>query len=758
MTTPNYAIVGKSVTRKGLLEKLTGEARYTSDMKLEGMLHGRIVRSPHPHADVVAVDTSAAGVLAGVRAVVTPFDAPQGHIAADLPVLDTRVRFVGDEVAAVAADDADTASAALDLIRVEYRHLPHVVDAEEALRPDAPQLYPDGNLATGRPLVLERGDVEQGFAEADLVVEDVFRTPGHSPSPLEPRAVLAAWEDGKLTVWKCTRGVHQDRAALASALEIDPENIRVIGPPLGAGYGAKDETRLAALAAVLAQRAGRPVRIELGRDEEFLAGRVRHAAVLRMKVGLKNDGTVTAVDCNAVLDTGAYLASGPGVLRRTAQAGLYLYTCANVRYEGRLAYTNRPAAGSYRGLGAPQGHFALESLIDRAAEQLGIDPLDIRLRHHVKAEGQPGTRVTPRGEIIDTQPVEGGIPFSSHGLEECLRRGAGAIAWRANRRLPNSSPGSKKRGMGMSMLIYRGGPGGQSAAQIRLNRDGKIELVSGIMDVGEGASTALAQMAAESLGGAYEDVVPVFADTDTTPRAPNTAGSTATFSTGTAIVQAGSEIRERLLQAASLAMDVPVEALDIRHGMAYLDADPLRNMTLAEILESAGLDSMYAEATIMPGSPDHIINTFGAHFAEVEVDTDTGRIRVLRYVAAHDSGRIINPNLAINQVEGGISQMLGFTLSEDLLSDGPTGVTLNPSFLEHKSPTIMDYPEMRVIFADVVDPIAPLGAKALGEPPCVGVAPAIANAVYNAIGVRFNTLPITPDQVLDALREQREAA
>ena len=756
--TTNYAIVGKSVPRKGLVEKLTGEARYTADMKMPGMLQGRIVRSPHPHADVLAVDTSAAASLPGVYATVTPFDAPRGHIAADLPVLDTRVRFVGDEVAAVAADDADTAAAALDLIRVEYRTLPFVVDPEEALQPGAPQLYPDGNLATGRPLVLERGDVAQGFTEADLILEDVFRTPGHSPSPLEPRAVLASWEGERLTVWKCTRGVHQDRAALASALEIDPENIRVVGPPLGAGYGAKDETRLAALAAVLAQRAGRPVRLELGRDEEFVAGRVRHAAVLRMKVGLKSEGTVTAVDCSAVLDTGAYLASGPGVLRRTAQAGLYLYTCANVHYEGRLAYTNRPAAGSYRGLGAPQGHFALESLIDRGAEQLGIDPLDLRLRHHVRIEGQPGTRVTPSGDIIDTQPVEGGIPFSSNGLEECLRRGAGAIAWRANRRLPNSSPGSKKRGLGMSMLIYRGGPGGQSSAQVRLNRDGRIELVTGLMDVGEGATTALAQMTAESLGGAFEDVVPVFADTATTPRAPNTAGSTATFSTGTAIVQAASQIRARLLEAASLAMDVPIGVLDIRHGLVYLEADPLRNMTLAEILQSAGEDSMYAEATVTPGSPEYIINTFGAHFAEVEVDTDTGRIRVLRYVAAHDSGQIINPNLAINQVEGGVSQMLGFTLSEDLLSDGPTGVTLNPSFLEHKSPTIMDYPDIRVIFADVVDPVAPLGAKALGEPPCVGVAPAIANAIYNAIGIRFNRLPITPDQVLNALRQRSEAS
>ena len=756
--TTNFAIVGKSVPRKGLVEKLTGEARYTADMKMPGMLQGRIVRSPHPHADVLAVDTSAAASLPGVYSTVTPFDAPAGHIAADLPVLDTRVRFVGDEVAAVAAEDADTAAAALDLIRVEYRTLPFVVDPEEALQSGAPQLYPDGNLATGRPLVLERGDVVQGFTEADLILEDVFRTPGHSPSPLEPRAVLASWEGEQLTVWKCTRGVHQDRAALASALEIDPENIRVVGPPLGAGYGAKDETRLAALAAVLAQRAGRPVRIELSRDEEFVAGRVRHAAVLRMKVGLKNDGTVTAVDCSAVLDTGAYLASGPGVLRRTAQAGLYLYTCANVRYEGRLAYTNRPAAGSYRGLGAPQGHFALESLIDRGAEQLGIDPLDLRLRHHVRIEGQPGTRVTPPGDIIDTQPVEGGIPFSSNGLEECLRRGAGAIAWRANRRLPNSSSGSKKRGLGMSMLIYRGGPGGQSSAQVRLNRDGRIELVTGLMDVGEGATTALAQMTAESLGGAFEDVVPVFADTATTPRAPNTAGSTATFSTGTAIVQAASQIRARLLEAASLAMDVPIDVLDVRHGLVYLEADPLRNMTLAEILQSAGEDSMYAEATVTPGSPEYIINTFGAHFAEVEVDTDTGRIRVLRYVAAHDSGQIINPNLAINQVEGGVSQMLGFTLSEDLLSDGPTGVTLNPSFLEHKSPTIMDYPDIRVIFADVVDPVAPLGAKALGEPPCVGVAPAIANAIYNAIGIRFNRLPITPDQVLNALRQCSKAS
>ena len=392
-------VAGTSVVRRDLEVKLTGEARYTADLKLPGMLYGAILRSPHPHADVLSVDTSEALKLPGVRAVVTPFDAPVGRLASDMAILDTRVRFVGDEVAAVAADDPDTARAALDLLRVRYAVFPHVMTPEAALSPNAVAIHPGGNLALGEVMSLERGSVADGFVVADVVLEDDFEIPTHSAAPLEPRAALASWgedEDTDLTVWKTTRGVHVDRDALAGALGLPAHRVRVIGPFLGAGYGNKDETRLAGLAAVLSRRAGRPVRVEYSREDEFIAGRVRHAAKIHIRAGFKSDGSITAIEASALLDTGAYLASGAGVARRTGQGILYLYHCANVKYEAHLAYTNRPTAGSYRALGAPQGHFALESLMDRAAEHFGVDPLDFRMMNHVRPEGQPGQRTTPR--------------------------------------------------------------------------------------------------------------------------------------------------------------------------------------------------------------------------------------------------------------------------------------------------------------------------------------------------------------------------
>ena len=392
-------VAGTSVLRRDLEVKLTGEARYTADLKLPGMLHGAILRSPHPHADVLSVDTSEALNLPGVRAVVTPFDAPAGRLAPDMAILDIRVRFVGDEVAAVAADDPDTARAALGLLRVKYAVFPHVMTPEAALSPNAVVIHPGGNLALGQVMSLERGSVADGFAVADVVLEDDFEIPTHSAAPLEPRAALASWGedvDTDLTVWKTTRGVHVDRDVLAGALGLPAHRVRVVGPFLGAGYGNKDETRLAGLAAVLSQRAGRPVRVEYSREDEFIAGRVRHAAKIHLRAGFKSDGSITAIEASALLDTGAYLASGAGVARRTGQGILYLYHCANVKYEAYLAYTNRPTAGSYRALGAPQGHFTLESLMDRAAEHFGVDPLDFRLMNHVRPGGQPGQRTTPR--------------------------------------------------------------------------------------------------------------------------------------------------------------------------------------------------------------------------------------------------------------------------------------------------------------------------------------------------------------------------
>ena len=543
--------IGVSLPRRDLPEKLTGEAIYTSDVRLPGMLHGAILRSPYAHARIIAVDASQAAGLPGVYAVLTPFDAPSGRVAPDMPILDTKARFVGDEVAAVAAEDEDTARQALRLIEVTYEPLPFVTDPVEAMNPGAPRVHDGSNLVGGKPIALERGNVEEGFAQADRIFEDEFATQSHSGAALEPRAAVAAWEGERLTVWKSSRGIHADRLSLSLSLGIPRDNVRVIGPHMGAGYGNKDESRLAAITALLARRAGRPVKIELSREEEFVAGRHRHATTTRLRVGVRHDGTITAVHATTIMDTGAYLSSGPGVIRRAGQGALYLYRCANARYDGYLVHTNQPSAGSYRALGAPQGHFALESLMDRVAEELGIDPLDFRLKNHVGPEGQPGERVTPPTEVVDTQPVEGGVPFSSNGLRECLEKGASAIGWRERRTTPPDAPAGVRRGMGMSMFVYRGGPGGRSIARMSLEPDGSVTLTTGLMDVGEGSLTVLPQVAAEALGVPYDLVSVVSGDTRLTPEAPITAGSTATFSGGLAAKRAGERLRSRIVEAAA---------------------------------------------------------------------------------------------------------------------------------------------------------------------------------------------------------------
>ena len=750
------SVIGTSIARHDLPGKLTGEAKYTSDISLPGMLHGKVIRSPHPHARIVGISTSAIDGMPGVHAVLTPFNAPDGRIAPDVPILDRVARYVGDEVAAVAADDEDLAEYAASLIEVEYEPLPFVTTAREAVEPDSPPVHPGGNLVGGEPLTLTRGDVDEGFEQADRVFSMSFSTPAHSPAPLEPRAAVATWEDGRLTVWKTSRGVHADRLNLASALGIERDNARVVGATLGAGFGGKDESRLSVIAAELARRAGKPVKIEATREEEFVAGRKRHSTETTVKIGVKNDGAITAIHATTLMDTGAYLASGPGVVRRAGQAALYLYRCANVRYDGYLVYTNQPSAASYRALGAPQGHFALEVTMNHIADELGIDPLEFRLRNHVGIEGQAGERVTPANEIIDTQPVEGGIPFSSNGLRECLESGAEAFGWNDMQADDSRSAGHIKTGRGMSMFIYRGGPGGKSSARVRLNADGSVQLVAGLMDVGEGSTTVMAQIVAEALGVPYKSVRVTFGDTADTPEAPITAGSTATFSTGTAAKQAAEALKAKILDAVATHLDDDVSALDIVEGSVVSEDGNVR-LRLADAAAMVGENVLDADASVMPGSRDHIVNSFGAHFAEVEVDTETGNVRVARYVAAHDSGRILNPQLAMNQVEGGVSQMLGFTLSEEMLTDPHSGVTLNASLLEHKSPTVQEYPPIEVIFADVVDPIGPFGAKALGEPPSVGPAPTIINAIYDAIGVRITDLPATPDKILDALNRREEA-
>ena len=393
-------VIGKSVKRRDLPEKLTGNAKYTADIKLPGMLHGKILRSVYPFAHINSIDSSKTLKLPGVASILTPFDVPLGNVALDMSILDTTVRFVGDEVAAVAATDEDIAQEAIELLDVNYSPLPFVLNAEEALKLDAPKVHETGNLIGGEPIVLMRGDVEEGFRNCDYIFDETFTTPAHSGSALEPRAVIAMWEDDFLTIWKCSRGVHSDRKNISNALSMDPNKIRVIGPHLGGGFGNKDESRLASIVAILAYRAGRPVKIEFSREEEFIAGRCRHSTSTQMKIGVSRAGKISAIQVQTIMNTGAYLASGPGVIRRAGQAALYLYRCPNVRYEGYLVYTNRPSAGSYRALGAPQGHFALEVMVDKIAHSLGMDPLDFRLMNHVDIVGQPGIRVTHQAKSL----------------------------------------------------------------------------------------------------------------------------------------------------------------------------------------------------------------------------------------------------------------------------------------------------------------------------------------------------------------------
>jgi len=752
MTEPLH-VVGTSVPRRELAAKVTGELRYTADLTRPGMLHGRILRSPHPHAEVLRVDAAAALALPGVHAVLTPDDVPPRVIAGDLMALEPRVRFVGEEVAVVAAESEALAEDALAAIRVEWRPLPAVLSPEEALAPGAPEVHPGGNLVGGKPLLLERGNVEQGLAEADRVFEATFTTQAHAPVGMEPRAALAEWEGDRLTVWKTSRAVHaSDTPILAKGLDIPPERIRVICTAMGGGFGNKDETRLAVLAALLARKAGRPVRLVLGRSEEYVAGRNRQASRNVLCIGVRADGTPTAFDMRTVMDAGAYIASGMNVTRRTGQGPLYLYTCPNARYEGRTVYTNRPAGGSFRGLGAPLGHFCLEVLIDRIAAALDIDPLAYRLRHHVTAAGQPGRRTTPPDTLLPEEPVEGGVPFSSNALAECLEAGAARFGW--ERRRPNGSdPGPLVRGLGMAMGLYKGGGGREAQAVVRLGEGGRATLEVGVVDVGQGSATVLTQIAAEALQVAPAEIDLVMADSGATPPGHVTAGSTTTFTSGQAVQQAAGAAVEQLCRRAAELMAVPAARLE---GGRLVSPDGARSLSVAETLAGLGAE-IVGRGRVTSGSPTHVINAFAAHFAEVEVDRRNGHIRVLRYVAAHDSGRVVNPRLAAGQVSGGVLQFLGIALREELMLDHRSGITLNPSFLEHKSTAIVDFPPVEVLFVGEPDPLGPYGAKALGEPPVVPVFAAVANAVANATGAWLYDVPFTPQRVLAALAAREEA-
>jgi xanthine dehydrogenase molybdenum-binding subunit len=510
---------------------------------------------------------------------------------------------------------------------VEYEVLPYVLDAEAALEPDAAPVYAGGNLA-GETIWAKRGDVDAGMAEADEVFREVYRTQHTSGAPMEPRVALAAWEGERVTVWKSGRAVYADQRTLAGMLEVPLEAVRVITPTMGGSYGNKDESRLSAIVAQLARRAGRPVRGQYTREEEFLFGRLRHPAVVELEIGIARDGSITAVRDRTTMNTGAYV-PGVNVVRRSGQAAIYLYRCANVSFEGRVAWTNSYVAGSFRGLGAPQGQFALEGMIDTIAETIGVDPLAYRLQQVVGPEGQPGKRESAPTELVPPQPIEGGIPFSSYGLRQCLEEGATKFGWEP--RVGRSNPdqvGPVKRGSGMAASIYQTGQQ-PTEGSVEIGADGRALLLLGTVDVGQGSNGVMKQIAAETLGIPVERVDARFADTGETPYSHTTAGSATTFSSGLATQAATNDAIAQLLELAAPLLEAPVEDLEwTGDGVRRKGRGRAATVTVAELFEQTETDVVTGRARPQIGSTTHIVNSFAAHFAEVDVDTETGEVHV----------------------------------------------------------------------------------------------------------------------------------
>ncbi|MCK5604693.1 xanthine dehydrogenase family protein, partial [Candidatus Pacearchaeota archaeon] len=656
-------------------------------------------------------------------------------------------KHVGDTVAAVAAVDPDIAEAALDLIDVEYRQLPFVLDPEEAMEPNAPQVHPevtDNNVVTHGPLVESVGDVDQGFIEADFTLEERFTTQHQAASAMEPRVATASWDaKGKLTVWLTTQGTFGTRETLADVFGIPLSKIRCIQNFTGGGFGNKSNVHIESIATLLSQKAGLPVQLALVEKEEHIQV-LRHPSVSTVKMGVKNDGTITAIQTRIICNTGSYTTAGIGV------TGLSLWPttthrivkCPNVKAEGYPVYTNCPTSGAYRGYGTPQGNFGVDSLISRAAERIGMDPVEFRKMNFWENQ---------------EQAESAGVPLCIFpGYLECLEKGAQDIGW-ANKwkgwNTPVATVGAKRRGIGIGGMAYMGGGGwffGAGAAWVKISRhDGTVHLITGVCDISAGQKTLLAQVCAEALGISYEDVLVNFADTDTSPYSVGTFASRISASHGMAVKTASENARQQILEEAAPMLESNVEDLDTKDKVIFVKNDPSKSVSFADVL---GLTPSDITATAATRCWLSDCSTFATQFFEVEVDTDTGQVEVLNVAAAHDCGTAANPAQVECQIYGGLMQGgIGYSICEDIILDQATGVTLNQGWLDYKVLTTADNPEIHPILVQPYEPTAPYGIKGVGEPPLTASAPGVVEAIYNAIGVRFNELPVTPDKILEAL-------
>ena len=710
-----FKIIGKYTPRIDGEKIVTGRALYTHDLKFRGMLHGKILRSPHACAEIVSMDLRQARSMPGVKA--------------SIQLKKGRVQYAGEQVAAVAAVDEKTAEDALKLIKVEYKPLPHVVTENKAMEEGAPQVHDKPNVEMFNDY--SRGEIEEGFKRADITLERTYKTAVEIHHTAETHGSVAKWEGERLTVWDSTQAIFNVRDGLAQALGIPASRIKVIKRYMGGGFGSKlglnDYTVTAVL---LAKEAKKPVKITLSRKENSLCVGNRPSSLQIIKGGVKKNGTLTAL----------YLKNFTcgGIRRgdRCSEPLIDVYKCPNVKVEEYSVFTNTGAARPTRAPGHVQGTFALEGFLDELANEIGLDPLELRKKNYTSKN---------RGDT--------GIPYSSKGLDKCYLWGAKKIGWKRRNTKPGGGNGKIRRGLGLASQIWWGTGRPRTLADVKLHRDGSVEAVCGTQDLGGGTRTYLATVTAETLGLKPKDITVKIGNT-MYPWSGSSGGSTTTPSVAPAVRDAALKAAEYLKNQAAQKLGVSPDDIIIGEGKFLNKNNPSQSISFKELLKELRRERVFHGEYV--GRPSgYAYNTFGAHFAEVEVDTDTGKIKVLKIVAAHDSGRIINKLTAESQVIGGITQGVSTALFEQRIMDEATGNLVNPNLRDYKIATSFDIPQIEILFVDMVDPrLNILGTKGLGEPPRIPISAAIVNAVYNAIGVHIREIPMTPDKVLQALKRK----
>jgi xanthine dehydrogenase molybdenum-binding subunit len=757
-----FELIGKDVPLKDAEEKVTGSLRYATDFALSGMVHGKILRSPHAHARIRRIDTSRAEAITGVLGVVTHRDAPEREWVAPWKnykgrIMDDTVRFVGDEVAAVAAVDEDLAEYALDMIEIDYQLLTPVLDLEEAMKADALQACPDGN--TRKPTVVEWGDVEKGSIEADVVAQSSMEFGSQHYAPIGTNACITEWSGDRVTLWTSTQTPSELRDAVMMAFGMPLSKIRVIAFPCGCSFGLWWSNNFHLVTVLLAKKVRRPVKIELDQEECFAGVKRRQLQRSRGKIGCKEDGTLVFIDVEHIFDNGGY---GDRVNIGFTSADLWGRS-PHGRYVVRGVSTNLLTAGCMRGVGDVTLNTFVERLLDMAAMKVNMDPLEFRLKNHVRTGDQlrMGDYYWSRIRQLkdkETPP----ILLSSEGLHDCLLKGAEAFEWKkkwVGWGRPYAVKGSKRCAIGVGTATHCCGiaDGGEVSAVVHIHADGSTTLCCSMGRQGQGSETTQAQIVAETLGISLQQVDVEAGDTEVCPWSHGSTASTAAHRTGLATQAAAIDARGQILEIAGRHyLGVESSELEIKEGVIYLKSNPEKSVSLKEVVSQPILDTsappvIVGKSVASKPFTETFARHFAAHFVEVEVDTETGQLTLLRYLAAQDSGTVLNPKVLENQIIGGAVAGSGFALAESLVFDKDTGKILNPNFLDYKVFRSLDFPiQPKVMFGEVYDPSGPYGAKGGGETPICAPLPAIAQAVYNAIGVWLD-IPMTPERVLRAI-------